>query len=81
MKRSHVLRQSIGLGLTALIGMTGPSYAQSDNDPDEDAVMDTVVVEGRRMSQTSLAIGQDEATNTVAVTREELLSAPSGISG
>lgn len=81
MKRSHFLSQSIGLGLTALIGLAGPSYAQSDADPDEDAVMDTVVVEGRRISQTSLAIGLDEATNTVAVTREELLSAPSGISG
>ncbi|MEM1147163.1 MAG: TonB-dependent receptor [Pseudomonadota bacterium] len=43
--------------------------------------MTTIVVEGRRISQTDIAIGLGEATNTVAVTREELLSAPSGISG
>ena len=48
---------------------------------DEDAVMDIIVVEGRRTSQVDQAIGLDEATNTVAVTREELLSAPAGISG
>ena len=43
--------------------------------------MTAVTVEGRRISQTDIAIGLDEATNTVAVTREELLSAPAGISG
>ncbi|MEM8921410.1 MAG: Plug domain-containing protein, partial [Pseudomonadota bacterium] len=43
--------------------------------------MDTVFVSGRRVSQVDEAIGLDQATNTVAVTREELLSAPAGISG
>ncbi len=81
MKRTRFLSQSICLGLTAWVSLAGSAYAQSDADPDDDAVMDTVVVEGRRISQTDLAIGRDEATNTVAVTREELLSAPSGISG
>lgn len=43
--------------------------------------MEEVVVQGRRVSQTDIAIGQDQVSNTVAVTREELLSAPAGISG
>ncbi len=42
---------------------------------------DEVVVTGRRVSTAGLAIGADETSNTVAVTREALLSAPSGISG
>ncbi|MDC8829774.1 TonB-dependent receptor [Alteromonas gilva] len=50
------------------------SDAQSDSD-------EKIVVIGRRISQTDIAIGTDEATNTLAVTRDELLSAPSGISG
>ncbi|MEQ8936390.1 MAG: TonB-dependent receptor, partial [Amphiplicatus sp.] len=41
---------------------------------------DEVVVTGRRVSTAGLAIGADETSNTVAVTREALLSAPSGIS-
>ena len=70
------------LALAVAIGLTtaGHSLAQDNSDSDT-AVLDTVFVEGRRISQTDLAIGLDEATNTVAVTREELLSAPSGISG
>ncbi len=43
--------------------------------------MEEIVVQGRRVSQTDIAIGQNEVSNTVAVTREELLSAPAGISG
>ncbi|MEO0607001.1 MAG: TonB-dependent receptor [Pseudomonadota bacterium] len=67
--------------MTSLPLMAAPASAQTDAEPDQDAVMDIVVIQGRRISQTDLAIGLDEATNTVAVTREELLSAPSGISG
>ncbi|WP_254784312.1 TonB-dependent receptor [Sphingomonas sp. OK281] len=40
-----------------------------------------MVVSGRRISQADEAVGQDRITSTVAVTREALLSAPSGISG
>ena len=43
--------------------------------------IETVTVTGRRISQTDIAIGLDRTSNTVAITREELLSAPSGISG
>lgn len=42
---------------------------------------DVVVISGRRLSQADESIGVDQATNTVAVTREALLSAPAGISG
>ena len=55
--------------------------AQEGDGIDEQATMEAVVVNGRRVSTVDLAIGVGEATNTVAVTREELLSAPSGISG
>lgn len=42
---------------------------------------DVVVVQGRRMSEADEAVGLDQASNVVAVTREALLSAPAGISG
>ena len=79
-----LLRQKYPFSSVAILALltTLPiAHAQDQAPEDEDAVMTAVVVEGRRISQTDLAIGRDEATNTVAVTREELLSAPSGISG
>lgn len=73
------MRASISAAaLTSLAGLL-PAFGQTTDEPD--AVMEAVVVEGRRISQTDVAIGMGEATNTVAVTREELLSAPGGISG
>jgi iron complex outermembrane receptor protein len=42
---------------------------------------DDIVVSGRRLSEASQSIGEDQVTNTVAVTRKALLSAPAGISG
>ncbi|MEM9938247.1 MAG: TonB-dependent receptor [Pseudomonadota bacterium] len=78
--REHTKKLCISsLAVIAAAGVTPVAIAQDAGD--DDAVMTTVVVEGRRISQTDLAIGLNEATNTVAVTREELLSAPSGISG
>ena len=73
---------ALALVLTTIAAYALPAQSQStETTSEEDAIMTAVVVEGRRISQTDLAIGLDEATNTVAVTREELLSAPSGISG
>jgi len=71
----------VGISAAALASLLGlvPAFAQGAEDAD--AVMEAVVVQGRRISQTDVAVGMDEATNTVAVTREELLSAPGGISG
>ncbi|MGH6998343.1 MAG: TonB-dependent receptor, partial [Phenylobacterium sp.] len=40
-----------------------------------------VVVTGRRVSETAVAIGTDEPTATVSITRDALLSAPAGITG
>lgn len=42
---------------------------------------DVIVVQGRRLSEADEAVGLDQASNVVAVTREALLSAPAGISG
>jgi len=61
--------------------MTTVANAQETAETDEQATMKAVVVQGRRVSTADTAIGQGEATNTVAVTRDELLSAPGGISG
>lgn len=66
--------------LAAISAITTPIWAQEEAE-DEVTTLGTVHVEGRRISTTDEAIGLNEATNTVAVTREELLSAPSGISG
>ena len=43
--------------------------------------VDEVVVTGRRVSQAAVAIGTDQVSNTISVTREALLSAPAGVSG
>jgi iron complex outermembrane receptor protein len=39
------------------------------------------VVTGRRLSEASVAIGTDETTATVSITRDALLSAPAGVTG
>ena len=62
----------------------GAAFAQdssTETATEDDARQATVYVQGRRISQTDEAIGLNAASNTVAVTREELLSAPAGISG
>lgn len=48
---------------------------------DDSVALEEIIVTGRRVSQSDEAIGLDKTTSTVAVTREALLSAPSGISG
>ncbi|MBN8818090.1 MAG: TonB-dependent receptor [Sphingomonas sp.] len=68
----------------ALAGAT-PAMAQTAGAPTPDAEGTDepadVVVTGRRVSEAAISIGADKVTNTVAITREALLSAPSGISG
>ncbi|MAK59633.1 MAG: TonB-dependent receptor [Ponticaulis sp.] len=79
LKLRNLLRPVSIMAIAASCSLYGGiSWAQDD---EETATMDTVYVEGRRVSQTDEAIGLDEATNTVAVTRDQLLSAPGGISG
>jgi iron complex outermembrane receptor protein len=63
--------------LACAAGALNAAHAQEPAG-DEDQ---TITVTGRRISQSSEAIGEDKVSNVVAVTREALLSAPSGISG
>jgi iron complex outermembrane receptor protein len=63
----------------ALVAISLPAHAQSVDAGEEGG--DGITVTGRRISQSSEAIGEDKVSNVVAVTREALLSAPSGISG
>ena len=65
-----------------------PAAAQATTTADPDQAKEEpakpgaeVVVSGRRVSQAQQAIGEDKVANTVGITREALLSAPSGISG
>ena len=76
-------RLKFGICLASLIAasMTTVAHAQEAAETEDQATMQAVVVQGRRVSTADTAIGQGEATNTVAVTRDELLSAPGGISG
>lgn len=55
----------------------GAAHAQEPIGGDDSEI----TVTGRRISQSSEAIGEDKISNVVAITREALLSAPSGISG
>lgn len=79
--RSGFRRSSLliaGLMAGSVLG-GGMAQAQDTAPAAEDE--DLILVTGRRVSQASEAIGENKVTNTVAVTREALLSAPSGISG
>lgn len=58
-------------------GALSAAYAQEPVADDET----NITVTGRRISQSSEAIGEDKVSNVVAVTREALLSAPAGVSG
>jgi iron complex outermembrane receptor protein len=65
------------LAITAALAGT-PAIAQDAPASDEEQV---ITVTGRRVSESSEAIGQDKVSNVVGITRDALLSAPSGISG
>jgi iron complex outermembrane recepter protein len=71
------------LTVGSVIALSAGANAQEATAPQpvSDQEGDVVVIQGRRLSQAEQAIGIDETTNTVAVTREALLSAPAGISG
>jgi iron complex outermembrane receptor protein len=69
-----------GISLLALCAIASPAYAApaAPTTPDDGQI---VVVTGRRLSEAAQSIGEDQVTNTVAVTRKALLSAPAGVSG
>lgn len=62
--------------LAAVLGCG--SIAQAQETKNE---VDSVVVTGKRVSEAAIAVGTDQATATVSITREALLSAPAGITG
>jgi iron complex outermembrane receptor protein len=72
-------RSRIGLAAILLASTASPLLAQTPAEAKDGE--DSIVVTGRRISQSDQAIGVGEITNVVAVTREALLSAPSGVSG
>jgi iron complex outermembrane recepter protein len=70
--------------LAAGLGQVSSAHAQataSATATTEVAAPETVVVTGRRVSTASQAIGTDQTRNTISITSEALLSAPSGVSG
>jgi iron complex outermembrane receptor protein len=75
---SSIRRSSrVALLLACAAGALSAAHAQ-EAAPGDDS---SITVTGRRISQSAEAIGQDKVTNTVGITRDALLSAPSGISG
>ncbi len=76
--RAFALKAAL-MGFASFSALSAAAYAQeAPAQPDGE---DVVVVHGRRLSQADEAVGLDEASNVVAVTRDALLSAPAGISG
>lgn len=65
-----------GLGASPVLAQAAPAAAT-----DEAAPAGEITVTGRRVSVAAETIGENKVTATVAVTREALLSAPSGVSG
>lgn len=61
---------------TVIAGATTTPFASA-----QDASVAEVVVTGSRVSEAATAIGTDQVTATVGITREALLSAPAGITG
>ncbi|WP_240885073.1 TonB-dependent receptor [Sphingomonas sp. SFZ2018-12] len=56
--------------------VAGAASQRPETPPDEE-----IYVTGRRVSDAEVAIGTDQTTSTISITREALLSAPAGISG
>ncbi len=69
--------KSVLLAATILAVAT-PVLAQEAKSTTE---VEQLVVTGKRVSEASVAVGTDQATATVSITREALLSAPAGITG
>lgn len=83
-KTSRSLLAGSSLAMASVLAMgSAPALAQDKSAAESDGSkpeMEITIV-GRRISQADTAIGVGEVTNTVAVTRQALLSAPSGVSG
>lgn len=67
--------------IAAQPGQAQTTAARGDGTVKTDGEGSDVVVTGRRVSDAATAIGQDQISNTISITRKALLSAPAGISG
>ena len=70
------LRAALASGAAVTV-MSGAAAASAQ---DSHQVED-IVVTGRRTSEATIAIGTDQVSNTISITRDALLSAPAGVSG
>jgi iron complex outermembrane receptor protein len=77
--RNRGMTHAVALLMTCASALATPAWAQDTASVDVEG--ESITVTGRRVSQSAEAIGEGKITNTVAITREALLSAPSGISG
>ncbi|RAK51032.1 TonB-dependent receptor [Phenylobacterium deserti] len=75
--RARMRLRTFLLGASALV-IAAPALAQSADPPSN---LEELVVTGARVSDATVAIGTDEPTATVSITREALLSAPAGVTG
>lgn len=66
---------------TACLLLAGPQAVMAQDSDADTENPNAIMVTGRRVSEAEIAIGQGQVTNTVAITRDALLSAPSGVSG
>ncbi len=73
MLRKEMTRAALAAALGGFMALAAAAATQ------EDERLDEVTVTGRRLSDAATAIGTDQATATVAITRDALLSAPAGI--
>ena len=72
----HAAMAALTTALSGISGFASVAVAQ-----DAAHQVGDVVVTGRRTSQAAVAIGADQVSNTISITREALLSAPAGVSG
>lgn len=80
-KTKEHFRPTLLCASVATLFATNPTFSQEINNIENKEQAEKIQVVGRRISETEVAIGTGEVTNTLAVTREALLSAPGGISG
>ena len=73
----NLRRVALLSGAAMAVVLSAPSWALAQ----AAGTVEELVVTGSRVSEASVAIGTDQATATVAITREALLSAPAGVTG
>lgn len=80
-QRRHSLKSFTALAVASVAFGGAASFTTSVLAQDSTHQLGDVVVTGKRTSQAAVAIGTDQVSNTISITREALLSAPAGVSG